>query len=659
MAKSVDYSLYLVTDSTPAILGGASLVDVVEAALEGGVTIVQYRDKSTETGVMVDTARRLHAVTKKYNVPLLINDRVDVALAVGCEGVHIGQDDIDIKTARRLLGESAIIGLTVASVEQALQGCDDGADYLGIGTIFATPTKTNTKDIIGTAGCQAILKAMAPKYSNVGTVCIGGINATNLQRVLYQSSDNSKRLDGIALVSAIIGAKDPKEAAKNLKHLVNTPPAFAAVSPSGYSGVEDVAGILEAVPSVIKSVNETNPLCHNMTNLVVQNFAASVALAIGGSPIMSNHGDEAADLAKLGGALVINMGTVTQEGLRNHLLALRAYNSQGGPVVLDPVGAAATTVRKSALKTLMAGGYFDLIKGNEGEIRQAYGKGDVQQRGVDSGASMLDGQSRAALVRDLAERERNIVLMTGSTDYVSDGRRTIAIKNGHEYLGRITGSGCVLGTTISAMLAVHRHDKLIAAVAGLLLFEIADELWLRNARMSRALGPRPAIFICDIQEKFRPAVWEYDKIILTTQKLLRAASILSIPVYATTQNAARLGPTCPELNLSTAIAEVDKTAFSMWPALGHHFSSSARCHALAAGHKVYIIADGVSSCNPQEIPIALARLRQAGAVVTTSESWLYECMGDAGITEFKQIAGVVKDTSKDTKRVMEALLSKI
>ncbi|ELR06889.1 hypothetical protein VC83_05894 [Pseudogymnoascus destructans] len=188
---------------------------------------------------------------------------------------------------------------------------------------------------------------------------------------------------------------------------------------------------------------------------------------------------------------------------------------------------------------------------------------------------------------------------------------------------------------------------------------------------------RPAIFICDIQEKFRPAVWEYDKIILTSQKLLRAASILSIPVYATTQNAARLGPTCPELNLSTAVAEVDKTAFSMWPALGHHFSSSAPSEivivgieshicvtqtaidALGAGHKVYIIADGVSSCNPQEIPIALARLRQAGAVVTTSESWLYECMGDAGIAEFKQIAGVVKDTSKDTKRVMEALLSKI
>lgn len=90
----VDYSLYLVTDSTPAILGSKDLVEVVEAALEGGVTIVQYRDKVSDTGDLVATARRLHTVTRKYNVPFLINDRVDVALAVGCEGVHIGQDDL-------------------------------------------------------------------------------------------------------------------------------------------------------------------------------------------------------------------------------------------------------------------------------------------------------------------------------------------------------------------------------------------------------------------------------------------------------------------------------------------------------------------------------------------------------------------------------------
>lgn len=91
---SMDYSLYLVTDSTPAILGNSDLIEVVEAAIQGGVTIVQYRDKVSDTGLLVLTARRLHAVTKKYRVPLLINDRVDVALAVGCEGIHIGQDDI-------------------------------------------------------------------------------------------------------------------------------------------------------------------------------------------------------------------------------------------------------------------------------------------------------------------------------------------------------------------------------------------------------------------------------------------------------------------------------------------------------------------------------------------------------------------------------------
>jgi thiamine monophosphate synthase len=93
---SVDYSLYLVTDSTPAILGERDLVEVVDAALSGGVTVVQYRDKVSDTGVLVSTARKLHAVTRKHNVPLLINDRVDVALAVGCEGVHIGQDDLGL-----------------------------------------------------------------------------------------------------------------------------------------------------------------------------------------------------------------------------------------------------------------------------------------------------------------------------------------------------------------------------------------------------------------------------------------------------------------------------------------------------------------------------------------------------------------------------------
>lgn len=143
--------------------------------------------------------------------------------------------------------------------------------------------------------------------------------------------------------------------------------------------------------------------------------------------------------------------------------------------MFDPVGAGATAIRRSAVKTLMAGGYFDVIKGNEGEIQTVFGS-VIQQKGVDSGASTLSDVEKATLVKGLAARERNVVVMTGATDFVSDGHRTFTLKNGHQLLGRITGSGCVLGTIISLMLAVSREDKLLATVAGLLHYEIAAEV---------------------------------------------------------------------------------------------------------------------------------------------------------------------------------------
>ena len=307
------------------------------------------------------------------------------------------------------------------------------------------------------------------------TVCIGGINASTVQRVLYQASDSSKKLDGVAVVSAIVAARDPKKAAEELMNLVKSPPSFAAESFAYAERQKVTSALLGKVPAIIKAVHDATPLSHNMTNLVVQNFAANVALSVGGSPIMANYGEEAVDLCKLGGALVINMGTVTPDGLRDYAQALRAYNLAGGPVLFDPVGGGATTIRRSAVKTLMAAGYFDVIKGNEGEIKTVFGT-VVQQRGVDSGTSTSTDLEKATLVRDLAARERNVVVMTGATDFVSDGDRNFAIANGHELLGQITGSGCVLGTTISLMLAVSRGDKLIATIAGMLHYEIAAEV---------------------------------------------------------------------------------------------------------------------------------------------------------------------------------------
>ncbi|KAF2100524.1 TMP-TENI-domain-containing protein [Rhizodiscina lignyota] len=485
-----NYTLYLVTDSTAPILKGRDLAKIVKDAIDGGVTIVQYRDKTSDTADLIRTAKELHKITKAAGVPLLINDRIDVALAVGTEGVHIGQDDIDIATARKILGPEAIIGVTASSEEEAIAAVKGGANYLGLGTVFATPTKENTKSIIGASGVRDILSRISqlPNSEHVGTVCIGGINAANVQRVLYQSHSPDKSLDGVAVVSAIVGADEPRTAAQHLYDLILRAPAFARAihQPSSLTATITTDLIIAQVPKIAKALAEKTPLCHNMTNLVVQNIAANVALCVGASPIMSNNGLEAPDLAKLGGALVINMGTVTPEGLSNNLQALRAYNAVGGPVVFDPVGAGATQQRRNGVKTLMAGGYFDLIKGNEMEIKAVAGVSGEQMRGVDSGPGTLSLEEKCAMVRSLAGRERCLALMTGSVDVLSDGRRTVAVMNGHGFLGSITGSGCTLGTTAAAYLAVHKEDTLMAVLAAMLHFEIAAE---RAAARDEVRGP--------------------------------------------------------------------------------------------------------------------------------------------------------------------------
>jgi thiamine-phosphate diphosphorylase / hydroxyethylthiazole kinase len=155
---------------------------------------------------------------------------------------------------------------------------------------------------------------------------------------MWQSASLDRSLDGIAVVSAIVAAASPEAASRELLGLVKAPPAFAHRAPTPAQASRTPEEVLALVPEVVRRVDAAKPLSHNMTNLVVQNFAANVALAVGASPIMANYGEEATDLAALGGALVVNMGTVTPEGLQNYQKALKAYNDAGGPVVFDPVG---------------------------------------------------------------------------------------------------------------------------------------------------------------------------------------------------------------------------------------------------------------------------------------------------------------------------------
>ena len=159
---------------------------------------------------------------------------------------------------------------------------------------------------------------------------------------------------------------------------------------------------------------------------------------------MANDGSEAEDLSSLGGSLVVNIGTVNRNSLSDYLSAVQAYNGRGNPVLLDPVGAGATQLRRQAVQTLLAGGYFDVIKGNENEIEVLLRGSQQQQHGVDSSRE-LGIMDKARLVKRLAQRERNIAIMTGEVDLTSDGDRIFLIRNGDPYLGMITGAGCTLG----------------------------------------------------------------------------------------------------------------------------------------------------------------------------------------------------------------------
>lgn len=200
----VDYSLYLVTDRS--LSRGRATVEIVRAAVAGGVTCVQLREKSCGTREFIEEARALAAVLRDAGVPLIINDRVDIALAAGAAGVHLGQRDMALADARRLGPAGWIIGISAESVEDAIRAEREGADYIGVSPVFATPTKTDTAPPLGLEGLRAIRAAV-----KIPLVAIGGIHTGNARDVIRAGAD------GLAVVSAIASADFPQTAAAALR----------------------------------------------------------------------------------------------------------------------------------------------------------------------------------------------------------------------------------------------------------------------------------------------------------------------------------------------------------------------------------------------------------------------------------------------------------
>lgn len=194
MKAQPDYSIYLVTDD--GCLQGRALIDCVREALEGGVTLVQYRAKTASSAEMYAEALQLKALCDSFNVPLIINDRLDIAMAVGAAGVHLGQDDLPCAAARKILGEDYIIGVSAHNPAEAKAALQSGADYLGCGAVFGTATKADVKKL-GTDGLAAICKA-----KGLPVVSIGGVTADNYREVRAAGAD------GAAIVSGILAQPD-------------------------------------------------------------------------------------------------------------------------------------------------------------------------------------------------------------------------------------------------------------------------------------------------------------------------------------------------------------------------------------------------------------------------------------------------------------------
>jgi len=209
----LDLRLNAIVD--PERAGGHQLADLAMRCVRGGATLVQLRDKHAETRALIDEARAIKRALTPFAVPFVVNDRVDVAMAAGADGVHLGQDDMAIEDARRLLGSNAIIGLSVKSVEEAEAARLDLVDYVGSGGVYATSSKQQKNVPIGPAGLTRIIAVLRRRAPDLPVCGIAGIDASNAAEVIAAGAD------GVAVISAVSLAPSPETAARQLREIVD------------------------------------------------------------------------------------------------------------------------------------------------------------------------------------------------------------------------------------------------------------------------------------------------------------------------------------------------------------------------------------------------------------------------------------------------------
>lgn len=227
---------------------------------------------------------------------------------------------------------------------------------------------------------------------------------------------------------------------------------------------------------LIEQIRQENPLIHNITSPVVANDVANALLAIGASPMMAVAQEEMADIAHFAQATVLNTGMLTSNTLESMLIIGQAANQNGIPVILDPVGAGATTFRQQAIQKLLTEIDVQLIRGNAGELACLAGV-PWQSKGVDAGKGP---NSAGAIAQMAARRYQTVVAISGPEDIITDGQRTVRVFNGHPLMTKITGTGCMLSSICGAFLAVDSADLFAGTVAACTVFAVAGELAVQD-----------------------------------------------------------------------------------------------------------------------------------------------------------------------------------
>ena len=389
--------IYAITDRQ-WLKSDQTLGQAVEQAILGGATIIQLREKYLTGQALKDLALQVKQVCNSYRVPFIINDDAILARDIDADGVHVGQSDMTVADARKVLGKDKIVGATAKTIEQAKRAQQEGADYLGSGAIFGTSTKLDAKPMT-----MELLNSICDSVS-IPVVAIGGIDKTNISRL------KAARVAGAAVVSGIFASDNILRATQQLN--------------------EELYG---------------RRIIHCITNSVTVNQVANVILATGGSPIMAHHKLEVASVQDFASGLLVNLGAT--DDYQAIEIAYKEAINRGTPIVIDPVGVGGIPFRREFMKKLINIGSPTCIRGNYGEIKAIYKESSTME-GLD-----CQLQSDESVVQALAKKLSCIVVASGQSDIIADADNCLTLETGHQIQKSVTGSGCMLSAVICQFLA--------------------------------------------------------------------------------------------------------------------------------------------------------------------------------------------------------------